>query len=129
MRQKLSLGFGNIGLRAQQLAVDRTDIGDQPIVWLGQLAEKIDLPKPRMPISTTTARVVSSMRQRVSGRPSSLLLLPRVATTGPKSASIARKRSFVVVLPLEPVTATTGHLRPLAHQAAQLLDERHAILS
>ena len=60
-----------------------------------------------MPISTTTKAVVRSARRSVAGTPSSLFWLPAVATVGPAAARTARMRFFVVVLPLEPVTAST----------------------
>ena len=65
-------------------------------------------PRPRMPISTTRARVVTSAFRRVSGAPTSLFSLPPLATTDPREAREARISSRVVVLPADPVTATTG---------------------
>src|SRR5829696_6314591 len=64
-------------------------------------------PGPRAPISTTTARVPGSIRVRVRGRPTSLLNDAWLATVATVVARAAASRSLVVVLPLDPVTATT----------------------
>src|SRR5215208_1789615 len=65
-------------------------------------------PGPRAPISTTTASVSGSIRVRVRGRPTSLLNDAWLATTRRVVPRTAASRSLVVVLPLEPVTATTA---------------------
>ena len=64
-------------------------------------------PGPRAPISTTTAWVPGSIRARVRGRPTSLLYDAGLATVSRRVARTAASRSLVVVLPLDPVTATT----------------------
>ena len=64
-----------------------------------------------MPISTTTARVSAPALSRVRGTPMSLFSLPLLATAGPSGARAARISSRVVVLPAEPVTATTAAWR------------------
>ena len=64
-------------------------------------------PGPRAPISTTTAWVPGSIRARVRGRPTSLLNDAWLATVSRRVARTAASRSLVVVLPLDPVTATT----------------------
>ena len=61
-----------------------------------------------MPISTTTARCSAPARSRVSGTPMSLFSLPLLASIGPSGLRAPRINSRVVVLPAEPVTATTG---------------------
>ncbi len=48
-----------------------------------------------------------SARSTVSGSPISLLNEPNVATVAPAAASTWASRSFVLVLPCEPVSATT----------------------
>ena len=70
-------------------------------------------PTPRAPISRTRKRVRSSARSTVSGRPSSLLNDPAVATVGASSASTRASMSFAVVLPWDPVIATTVSRLPL----------------
>ena len=65
-------------------------------------------PRPRMPISTTTARCSAVACSRVRGTPMSLFSLPWLAHTGPVVASTERSSSRVVVFPAEPVTASTG---------------------
>jgi hypothetical protein len=75
-----------------------------------------------MPISITAARCVSRSPSRVSGRPMSLLRLPRVASTAsalpPKCARrIAAHISLTVVLPLLPVMPSSG-IGKRARQAA-----------
>ena len=73
-----------------------------------------------MPSSTTAARCVGRRRSRVSGRPMSLLKLPSVAK--PASPCQARKMAAIicvtVVLPLLPVTATSGRSKRCRQAAA-----------
>ncbi len=64
-------------------------------------------PIPRAPISSTRKRVSSVARRIVSGSPTSVLKDPAGATVGPRSSSRVAIRSLVVVLPDEPVIATT----------------------
>ena len=64
-----------------------------------------------MPISTTTACVSCSAASSVLGTPSSLFWLPAVATVDSVLASTSRTRFFVVVLPVEPVSAITRPCR------------------
>ena len=64
-------------------------------------------PMWRAPISRTRCSVAVSARSTVSGRPSSLLKEPYVATVVPSAASTWASRSLVLVLPWEPVSATT----------------------
>ncbi len=65
-------------------------------------------PTPRAPISSTRVRVDSSASSTVSGSPTSVLNDPAGATTGPRCATTAAIKSFVLVFPEEPVTATTS---------------------
>src|SRR6266705_1014924 len=60
------------------------------------------------PASTTRASVSSGAPRIVSGTPTRLLRLPLVACTRYVVPSTARIISLALVLPLEPVTATTG---------------------
>src|SRR2546422_708317 len=60
------------------------------------------------PASTTRASASSGAPRIVSGTPTRLFRLPAVACTRYVVPSTARIISFVLVLPLEPVTATTG---------------------
>ena len=76
-------------------------------------------PVPRMPISTTTASVSGSAESSVLGTPSSLFWLPAVATTECAAASTSRTRFFVVVLPVEPVSAITRPCRWERHSRAR----------
>ena len=72
-------------------------------------------PMPRAPISTTRNRVSAVTRHTVSGTPTSELYEPTGATVGPATARTAPRRSFVLVLPEEPVmptTASPGTRRP-----------------
>ena len=61
-----------------------------------------------MPISVTSTRVSTSSRSTVSGRPNSLFLLAAAATVGVTAPQSAPSASLVVVLPVEPTTATTS---------------------
>ena len=86
-------------------------------------------PTPRAPISSTRYRVLSSIRSTVSGRPSSLLNEPAVATVGAPSASSRASMSLTDVLPWEPVIATTvigarGVAAPAQHLVGQRLQGR-----
>ncbi len=65
-------------------------------------------PTPRAPISTTRKSVVSSARSTVSGTPISVLKEPMGATVSPEVSSSWASRSFVLVLPCEPVMPTTA---------------------
>ena len=65
-------------------------------------------PAADMPSSSTAAVWRGSSRSSVSGRPYWLLRLPSVFSTGPRAPSSSAVMSLVVVLPTEPVTATTG---------------------
>ncbi len=65
------------------------------------------LPGIRAPISATRKRVEASQRSAVSGSPISLLNDPCGATVGPRSPRSTASRSFVLVLPDDPVTPTT----------------------
>ena len=60
-----------------------------------------------MPISTMATSVSSSRRQSVSGSPISLFWLPSATTVRACGAQRAPRMSFVDVLAVEPVTATT----------------------
>ena len=60
-----------------------------------------------MPISTTSTAVSGSSRSTVSGSPISLFWLCSANTVGTTAAQSAPRMSFVVVLPVEPTTATT----------------------
>src|SRR5436309_1065242 len=64
-------------------------------------------PMPRALYSSTSVLVSGATRSAVSGRPSSLLNEPSAATVGPAAANTAASRSFVDVLPDDPVTPTT----------------------
>ena len=60
------------------------------------------------PASTTSASVSSGALRMVSGTPIRLLRLALVACTRYRAPNAARIISFVLVLPLDPVIATTG---------------------
>ena len=64
-------------------------------------------PAPRIPISSTSTSVSSGARRTSSGSPISVLKLARDACTRRWGASIARSRSFVEVLPTDPVMPIT----------------------
>src|SRR5881628_3413379 len=66
-------------------------------------------PGPRALYSATKVRVSASTRSTVSGSPTSLLNEFSGATVGPSAPNTAANRSFVEVLPDEPVTPTTRH--------------------
>ncbi len=63
-----------------------------------------------MPISHTSTSASSGAESTVRGRPMRLFKLPCVAWTRRAVAMPVRRRSFVVVLPTEPVTPTTSQL-------------------
>ena len=76
-------------------------------------------PRPRAPSSSTRYRVRSSARSTVSGCPSSLLNEPG-ATVGPSRSVTWASRSFVVVLPDEPVIpAIVSPGKAVDHRAGQ----------
>ena len=64
-------------------------------------------PMPRAPISTMRKRVCGSTRKTVSGTPTSELREPTGATVGAALESTLASRSFVEVLPEEPVMPMT----------------------
>ena len=64
-------------------------------------------PTPRAPISATSTRVCGSRRSAVIGSPTSVLNDPSGASVRPYAGSTWASRSFVLVLPDEPVTPTT----------------------
>lgn len=64
-------------------------------------------PTCRTPISKTRYCIPGTRRETFSGMPDSLLRLPGGAVVGPSRDSTLPSRSFVVVLPTGPVTATT----------------------
>ena len=70
------------------------------------------------PSSSATARCWGESWSRVSGSPHWLLKLDWGLRTGPRVSSTAAIISFVVVLPLEPVTAATGMVKRARWQAA-----------
>ena len=83
-------------------------------------------PGNRSPISATTMRASGGLLSSVIGRPNSLLYDSRLAEQ-PSGASTAARRSFVDVLPAEPVTATTDSSGRAARRAArQLLQSSRA---
>ena len=65
-------------------------------------------PRWFIPSSTTTLRSDSDRRSRVRGRPNWLFRFPAFLRHGAATERIAAHISFVVVLPLLPVMATTG---------------------
>src|SRR5262245_12449909 len=67
-------------------------------------------PRPLVPISTTSAFVDASARRIVSGTPRSLLKERIDWTTGPSGSRTFAIISRVLLLPLLPVTAITGHV-------------------
>lgn len=67
-------------------------------------------PMPRAPTSSTRNPASRSAREIVSGVPISPLWFPTVATVDPAVESTWAIRSFVVVLPLLPVTLTNSVL-------------------
>ena len=76
-------------------------------------------PTPRAPISRTRKRVSGVARSTVSGRPSSLLNEPAVATVEPASLSTRASMSLALVLPWEPVIATTRSRSGAVAETAQ----------
>ena len=77
-----------------------------------------------VPSSTTAARCSAPSRRSVSGRPHWLLNDEAGLSTSPRVASTAAVSSFTVVLPIEPVMATTGTLKRERCQAARRPSER-----
>src|SRR5260221_670688 len=75
-----------------------------------------------MPISITAKRWASRSLSSVSGMPMSLLRLPSVASTAARvptwAARTAEIISFTVVLPLLPVSATSGSAKRARQWAA-----------
>src|SRR3569832_2153862 len=71
-------------------------------------------------MTSTAYRCRSLSRNSVSGTPRSLLRLPSVTRTSPRSRRIAAIISFTVVLPLLPVTPITGKSNRARHAAASL---------
>ncbi len=76
-----------------------------------------------MPISITAKRWASRSLSSVSGMPMSLLRLPSVASTAARvptwAARTAEIISFTVVLPLLPVSATSGSAKRARQWAAR----------
>ncbi len=60
------------------------------------------------PASITRALLSAGALRIESGTPIRLLRFPLVAWTRQRTANVARSISFVLVFPLDPVTATTG---------------------
>ncbi len=69
-------------------------------------------PRARIAISRTHTASVPSADRIVSGRPTSVLKLPGVRSDAPSGRSAAAQSSLVVVLPFEPVIATTRPANP-----------------
>ncbi|CAB4872750.1 unannotated protein [freshwater metagenome] len=78
-----------------------------PIRGGASLASSAMWPIPRADSSRARKSVSASARRAVHGCPSSLLNDPGGATTDPSGRSTAEMRSFVDVLPDDPVTPTT----------------------
>ena len=72
-----------------------------------------------VPISTTAASCSGPRRRRVSGSPHWLLKLAADLSTAQRVPSTAAISSLVVVLPLEPVTATRGIAKRARCRAAK----------
>ena len=79
-----------------------------PIVGRASSARYAISPGRLVPSSSTSAWCSGASRRSVSGRPHWLLKLPAGLSTLKRVASTAATSSLVVVLPLDPVTATTG---------------------
>ena len=71
-----------------------------------------------MPISQTAAVCAGVVANTLSGTPMWLFKLPWVAATRKCWDSTAAEKSLVLVLPLEPVMATTGSVSCCRHQQA-----------
>ena len=77
-------------------------------VGLTICARRLISPKSEMPISITAASCSGSMRNIVSGTPSSLLKFLSVLSTLNRCDKTDEIISFAVVFPTEPVIPTTG---------------------
>ena len=97
-----------------------------PIVGCAIAASSRVSPRWFMPISNTASRCGARNASSASGRPIALLKLPGVAATA-SSPTAARKIaaiiSFVVVLPLLPVTTATGMSKRLRQNVASAPSE------
>ena len=92
--------------RAEQLDVDRADVGDHRHVGLGDRRQLGDLARaPHRHLQHQQARSSAGASSIVSGSPISVLRFSRLACTRPGSS--ARAMSLTEVLPTEPVTPTT----------------------
>src|SRR4051794_23976157 len=76
-------------------------------------------PAPRIAISTTSTSVPGGAPSMVSGRPISVFRFWAVATTRRCGASIPASRSFVEVLPVDPVTPMTRARSARRHAVAR----------
>ena len=77
-------------------------------------------PKPRMPISSTSASVSSGEFKMVTGSPVSLLKLFSFADVRSPALNAARARSLVLVLPTDPVIPITCAVSRCRPHAARL---------
>ena len=103
----LGFGGGDRFTAAELTEMRRANVEHDPNRRRRDRAQPSQVADPRAPISSTSSRVSRSHRQMVRGTPRSLLYEPTGAIVGPSAGSIEASRSFVVVLPVDPVTATT----------------------
>ena len=107
--EDLGLGLRDGVHRVEELEVGGPHVGDDGDVGLRDAATGArSSPGADMPSSSTAAVCSAARRSRVRGRPYWLLRLPSVRSTGPRVARSGAVMSLVVVLPVEPVMATTG---------------------
>src|SRR5205823_4157323 len=101
---------GRGGKRVRHVVAPREAQRDvtAPIVGRASSARYAISPGRLVPSSSTSAWCSGASRRSVSGRPHWLLKLPAGLSTLKRVASTAATSSLVVVLPLDPVTATTG---------------------
>ena len=102
------------------LVCDSPTVVTTPMVGRATRHSSAMWPGPREPISTTSTSASSGADSKVIGTPISLLNDRMLAHTRRSRPSTAAIRSFVVVLPTDPVTPTTGTApsRPRASRAS-----------
>ena len=88
--EDLGLGRRDRLDRAEQLDVDRADVGDHADVGLGDRASSAIWPGPRIAISSTSSLGVRGAASTVSGRPISVLKFSRVGVDARRAAAPGR---------------------------------------
>ena len=105
---QLGLGRRHVLHRPEQLGVGHPHGGDHAHRRAGRRRTATAMwPRPRAPISTTTASVPAGALTRVRGTPSSLLNDFRLAAVTSRRANTDASMSLVDVLPTDPVMPTT----------------------